>query len=102
MKEKIIISISPTEDHGKKLRTLREERLKAGYPKIGTVLRAVKDGCTSIEYDEGYITKDKEYVVVDNVDRSQGYYHVQSDDEWYHILLIPDVLREYFGWEMNE
>ena len=99
MGKKAIISISATPEHAKKIEQMKQERLKAGYPKVGTVLRAVKTGFTEKRYDDGHLTKGRDYVVIDNIDLTEGYYHVQSDQEWFNVRLTPEVLKEFFGIE---
>lgn len=94
-----IISIQPTDEHREKILKLRKKRLAKGYPKLGTVLVAIKTGYAQPQYEDGHITKGKEYVVVDNIDLSEGYYHVQSDDEGIHARLTPFILSELFGWK---
>lgn len=97
-----IISIRPSERLWKKLTELKEARLANGYPKIGTVLTAIKSGHPHPDFLEAEVTKGKKYTVADNGDYSDGYYHVMSDEEWIWVRLTPHVLKEWFGVEYNE
>lgn len=97
-----VIHIEPGEDLWKKLKEIKEKRLARGYPKIGTILTAIKSGNPNPGWYDGVVTEGKEYEVVDNGDYQGGYYHVMGDLEWCFVRLTPSVLKEYFGVEYSE
>jgi len=105
----IIISMSLSKEQEKKIKKMQEERLKNGYPKVGTILTATKTGYTYVRKQEkpfpvvkeGHVTAGKQYKVIDNLDLLDGHYHVQSDNGGFCIHLDKKILKQFFGIEMK-
>jgi len=105
-----IISMSLSKEREKKIKRMQEERLKNGYPKIGTVLTATKTGYTYVRKQEkpfpvvkeGLVTAGKQYKVIDNLDLLDGHYHCQSDNCGFCVHLDKRVLKQFFGIDYKE
>lgn len=103
----IFIEIKATKEQTKKLRKRQKELKAKGYPQVGDKITAIKSGYVYTETNEfgytlkeGKITKGKVYTVIDNLDLSEGYFHIIPDIEGVYIRLTLEVLKEWFGIEI--
>jgi len=97
-----ILSIRLKPKAEKELEKRQEKRKRLGYPQVGTKITAIKSGKPEPKFDLGSLTKGKTYLVVDNLDLLNGYFHVPSDCKIAFVRLTPRILREYFGITLKE
>ena len=102
-----VVKISATPETEKKLKDMLENRQRAGYPKVGDKITAIKTGFALIENPHcklGHVTSGRTYEVFDNIDLAEGFLHVAGDGDvddpayWSSaVRLSLDILEEFFG-----
>lgn len=96
------LQLSITQKRRNELEIRQEKRIRLGYPKVGISIKAIKSGNPSDLEGKvvGRVEKENYYMVIDNIDCFDGYFHIRGEGICI-IRLTPKILKEFFGIELR-